>query len=222
MIKQNIDIIRSQIPSGVTLVAVSKTHSVEDILEAYNAGIRDFAENKVQELLAKQPVLPSDIRWHMIGHLQRNKVKYIAPFIHLIHSVDSEKLLAELQKEAVKAKRQIPVLFEVHIAKEEEKFGFDAHEMLDFFNQSKNKLYPNIVFKGLMGMATFTDDEQQISQEFEMLQNLFKQIIHNHGSNLPHFNELSMGMSSDFLIAMKHGSTLVRIGSSIFGERYYT
>jgi hypothetical protein len=208
-------------PQNVTLVAVSKTHSVESILEAYNAGIRDFAENKVQELISKQPLLPQDIRWHMIGHLQRNKVKYIAPFIHLIQSVDSEKLMAELQKEASKIDRQISVLLEVHIAQEEEKFGFDAGEVFDFFTHSKNKQYPNLVFHGLMGMATFTENEDQIKNEFSMLKSIFTQIKERFGDDLPHFKELSMGMSSDFLLAIEHGSTIVRVGSSIFGERHY-
>ncbi len=206
----------------MTLVAVSKTHSVENIMEAYNAGIRDFAENKVQELVTKQPVLPQDIRWHMIGHLQRNKVKYIAPFVHLIHSVDSEKLMVELQKEAAKIDRQIAVLLEVHIAQEEEKFGFDTTEIIDFFAHAKNKQYPNLVFQGLMGMATFTDSESQIENEFSVLNKIYTKIRENFGNELPHFKELSMGMSSDYLLAIKHGSTMVRVGSSIFGERHYT
>lgn len=222
MIKQNIQTILSQLPEHVTLIAVSKTHSTDTILEAYNAGLRDFAENKVQELTAKQPLLPADIRWHMIGHLQRNKVKYLIPFVHLIHSVDSERLLNQIQNEATKANKTISVLLQVHIAQEDHKFGFNSEEIKEFFEQLKNKNYPNVSIKGLMGMSTFTDDESIVKKEFDTLKNLFDFIKLNHGNQLPDFKELSMGMSSDFLLAVKRGSTMVRVGSSIFGERDYS
>jgi len=221
MIKQNIQTILSQLPGHVTLVAVSKTHSVEMIFEAYNAGIKDFAENKVQELIAKQPLLPADIRWHMIGHLQRNKVKYLIPFVHLIHSVDSERLLNQIQKEAAKANKTISILLQVHIAQEEHKFGFSTEEIKIFFEQSKNINSPNVSIKGLMGMSTYTDDESVVKKEFDTLKSLFDLIKLKHGDQLPDFKELSMGMSSDFLLAIKRGSTMVRVGSSIFGERDY-
>ncbi|MGI6479625.1 MAG: YggS family pyridoxal phosphate-dependent enzyme [Salinivirgaceae bacterium] len=222
MIKQNIQTILSQLPEHVTLIAVSKTHSTDTILEAYNAGLRDFAENKVQELTAKQPLLPADIRWHMIGHLQRNKVKYLIPFVHLIHSVDSERLLNQIQNEATKANKTISVLLQVHIAQEDHKFGFNSEEIKEFFEQLKNKNYPNVSIKGLMGMSTFTDDESIVKKEFDTLKDLFDLIKLNHGDQLPDFKELSMGMSSDFLLAVKRGSTMVRVGSSIFGERDYS
>ncbi|HOG19616.1 MAG TPA: YggS family pyridoxal phosphate-dependent enzyme [Salinivirgaceae bacterium] len=222
MIKQNIQAILSQLPEQVTLIAVSKTHSADTILEAYNAGIKDFAENKVQELIVKQPLLPTDIQWHMIGHLQRNKVKHIIPFVHLIHSVDSERLLNQIQKEAAKENKTISILLQVHIAQEEHKFGFSADEIKDFFEQSKSKNYPNVSIKGLMGMSTYTDDESIVKKEFDTLKNLFDLIKLKYGDQLPNFKELSMGMSSDFLLAIKRGSTMVRVGSSIFGERDYT
>ncbi len=222
MIKQNIQTILSQLPEHVTLIAVSKTHSTDTILEAYNTGLRDFAENKVQELTAKQPLLPADIRWHMIGHLQRNKVKYLIPFVHLIHSVDSERLLNQIQNEATKANKTISVLLQVHIAQEDHKFGFNSEEIKEFFEQLKNKNYPNVSIKGLMGMSTFTDDESIVKKEFDTLKDLFDLIKLNHGDQLPDFKELSMGMSSDFLLAVKRGSTMVRVGSSIFGERDYS
>ncbi|MHA7128367.1 YggS family pyridoxal phosphate-dependent enzyme [Algoriphagus namhaensis] len=201
------------------LVAVSKTKPIEDLMEAYEAGIRDFGENKVQELQWKQPEMPADVRWHMIGHLQRNKVKYIAPYVHLIHGVDSEKLLREINKQGEKIDRKIPVLLQIHIAKEESKFGFDEQEVLEMLHsQSFNQMH-HVVVKGLMGMATFTENEEQIRSEFKGLKALFDQIKSKDLPQLSQFDTLSMGMSGDYLIAQEEGSTLVRIGSAIFGAR---
>ena len=221
MISENIKLIQSELPSNITLVAVSKTHTVESICEAYNAGIRDFGESKVQELTLKQPQLFPDIRWHMIGHLQRNKVKHIAPFIYLIHSIDSENILKEVQKEAIKNSRTISVLLEVHIAREEEKFGFSPDEIYQFFESSENKEYSNICFIGLMAMASFTDDVELVKSEFRTVSDLFRRIKTNFDNALPNFKELSIGMSSDYKYAIECNSTMIRIGSSIFGERHY-
>jgi hypothetical protein len=220
MICENIKSVLSNIPQNVTLVAVSKTHSTGSIIYAYNTGIKDFGESRVQELTSKQPHLPSDIRWHLIGHLQRNKVKFIAPFIHLIHSIDSESLLNEIQKEALKNNRIISVLLEVHIAKEEAKFGFSPDEVYHFFKLFKNKEYNNVCFKGLMGMATYTSDVNLIKNEFQTINDLFQQIKTDFGKSLPNFNELSIGMSSDYKLAIECGSTMVRIGSLIFDEKH--
>ncbi len=207
-IKRNIDSIVSGLAVGCRLVAVSKTHPASLVQEAYDAGQRIFGENKVQEMVSKYEVLPKDIQWHLIGHLQSNKVKYIAPWVSLIHSVDSAKLAEEIDKQGKKVGRVIPCLLQVHIAKEETKFGFDPNEVLTFLE--KNKL-ANIEIKGLMGMATLTDDQDQIRREFRGLRALFDRI-----GNL---KELSMGMSSDYKIAMEEGSTMVRIGTAIFGTR---
>ena len=203
------------------LIAVSKTKPVEDLQEAYDAGIRDFGENKVQEMVDKQPQLPEDIRWHMIGHLQRNKIKYIAPFVHLIHGVDSAKLLKAINKEGAKIGRVISCLLQVHIAEEESKFGFDARELTALMEGDELAGLDHVKVKGLMGMATFTEDEQVIRAEFRGLKNLMDQL---NGMALPpnvELKELSMGMSGDYLIAQEEGSTMVRIGSAIFGERNY-
>ncbi|CAN5123473.1 YggS family pyridoxal phosphate-dependent enzyme [soil metagenome] len=203
------------------LIAVSKTKSVDDILEAYHAGIKSFGENKVQEIQEKHPLLPLDIEWHMIGHLQRNKVKYIAPFIHTIHSVDSLKLLKELNKEAEKNSRIINCLLQMHIAEEETKFGFSEEELLEVLNSDELKQLNDIKISGLMGMATYTDNESQIRKEFRYLKNLFEKI--KEKVQLPNvaLNELSMGMSGDYRIALEEGSTMIRVGSSIFGSRSY-
>ncbi|MDD4747070.1 MAG: YggS family pyridoxal phosphate-dependent enzyme [Salinivirgaceae bacterium] len=222
MIQTNLKEIQSQIPQNVDLVAVTKTHPIESLQEVYNLGVRDFGESKVQELVAKQPQLPSDIRWHMIGHLQRNKIKYIAPFVHLIHSVDSVKVLNEIQKEAKKNERKITILFEIFIAMEAAKFGFTIEEAAAFFDQKQHLQYPNITFGGLMGMATYTDDKDIIKKEFKSLESLFRKIKESHKTELPDFNNLSMGMSSDFPTAIECGSTMVRVGSSIFGARDYS
>lgn len=203
------------------LIAVSKTKPKEALLEAYNAGVRDFGENKVQELTEKATQLPNDIRWHMIGHLQRNKVKYIAPFVHLIHGVDSLKLLSQIDKEAKKVDRIIDCLLQVHIAKEETKFGFDEGELLTLMDNPELAQFNNVKVIGLMGMATLTDDQDVIRSEFGGLRRLFDNLA---SKSLPQnvcMEELSMGMSGDYLIAQEQGSTTVRIGSAIFGSREY-
>jgi pyridoxal phosphate enzyme (YggS family) len=203
------------------LIAVSKTRSHEEILVAYHAGIRDFGENKVQELAKKQAHLPSDIRWHMIGHLQRNKIKHIAPFVHLIHGVDSLKLLQAIDKEGQKSGRILSCLLQVHIAKEDSKFGFDEKELLDMIGSEEMISLKNIQVLGLMGMASNTDDEKIIRGEFAGLKMLMDKL---NNSLLPlnfDLKELSMGMSGDYRIAQEEGSTMVRIGSAIFGERNY-
>ena len=215
-IQQNYQAILSQLPENVKLVAVSKNHPSEKIKEVYDLGQRAFGENKVQELLEKQPVLPNDIEWHLIGHLQTNKVKYIAGFISMIESIDSEKLLKEVDKEALKNNRKINVLLQVKIAKEETKFGLTVDETKDIFNKYLNGNYPNIEIKGLMGMASFVDDEIQIREEFSVLKNLFDEL-----SELKLLETLSMGMSGDFPLAIDCGSNSVRVGSAIFGERNY-
>lgn len=215
-IQQNYQAILSQLPENVKLVTVSKTNPAEKIKEVYDLGQRAFGENKVQELLEKQPVLPNDIEWHLIGHLQTNKVKYIAGFISMIESIDSEKLLKEVDKEAMKNNRKINVLLQVKIAKEETKFGLTVDETKDIFNKYLNGNYPNIEIKGLMGMASFVDDETQIREEFSVLKNLFDEL-----SELKPLETLSMGMSGDFPLAIDCGSNSVRVGSAIFGERNY-
>lgn len=201
------------------LIAVSKTHPISSIKEAYELGIRDFGENKVQELTEKALQLPKDIRWHMIGHLQRNKVKYIAHFIYLIHGVDSMKLLQEIDKQAEKNNRNINCLLQVHIAEEESKFGFSEEELMLLLKSEELKGLKNIKIIGLMGMATFTDNEKQVRNEFASLKRLFEKL---KASNMPenvNMKELSMGMSGDYVIAQEEGSTMVRIGTAIFGER---
>lgn len=215
-IQQNYQAILSQLPENVKLVTVSKTNPAEKIKEVYDLGQRAFGENKVQELLEKQPVLPNDIEWHLIGHLQTNKVKHIAGFISMIESIDSEKLLKEVDKEALKNNRKINVLLQVKIAKEETKFGLTVDETKDIFNKYLNGNYPNIEIKGLMGMASFVDDETQIREEFSVLKNLFDEL-----SELKPLETLSMGMSGDFPLAIDCGSNSVRVGSAIFGERNY-
>ncbi|MBS7332235.1 MAG: YggS family pyridoxal phosphate-dependent enzyme [Weeksellaceae bacterium] len=216
-IKENLNQINQSIPEHVTLVAVSKTKPVVDLQEAYDAGIRDFGENKIQEMCDKYEVLPKDIRWHMIGHVQTNKVKYMAPFVHLIHGVDSLKLLKEINKQAEKNNRVIDVLLQVFIADEETKFGLDTEELNEILSNEIQNL-PNIKVVGLMGMATFTEDENQIRSEFKTL----KQLFDHHQPNHPELKIISMGMSGDYQIAIEEGSTMVRIGSSIFGHRNYT
>jgi len=202
---------------NVTLVAVSKTKPVEDILELYKLGQRDFGENYVQELVEKHEQLPKDIRWHFIGHLQSNKAKQIARFISLIHSVDSEKLLREINKQAARNNRVIDCLLQVHIAKEETKFGLDENELKELF-ASNLKTYKNVFVKGLMGMASFTDNEEIVRKEFQSLKSLFVRYTALRTSNV-NFQTLSMGMSSDYNIAIEEGSNMVRIGSLLFGKR---
>ena len=203
------------------LVAVSKTKPVELIQEAYDAGQLDFGENKVQELREKPQQLPAEIRWHMIGHLQSNKVKYIAPFIHLIHAVDSLKLLVEINKQALKNDRIINCLLQVHIAQEEHKFGFDKPELMEILSSKAFQSLQNIKVAGLMGMATYTDNQAQIRSEFNVLKNIFDDVKSEYSSPNLDLREISMGMSDDFTIAIEEGSTMIRVGSKIFGARNY-
>jgi hypothetical protein len=219
-IKANLEKVKKTfLSSDCLLVAVSKTKPLEDLKEAYEADIRDFGENKVQELQDKQPKMPVDARWHMIGHLQRNKVKYIAPFIHLIHGVDSYKLLKEINKEGKKIDRIIPVLLQIHIAEEESKFGFDRAELDEMLADPEFSKLSHLDVQGLMGMATFTANKEQVRKEFRGLKQLSEEL---KSRDLPEFmslGEISMGMSGDYLIAQEEGSTMVRIGSAIFGSR---
>lgn len=210
-IKENLNCILNNIPDDVSLVAVSKTKPNTDILEAYNTGQKKFGENKVQELAKKQKNLPHDIKWHMIGHLQTNKVKYIASFVSLIHAVDSIKLLKEINKRATQNNRIIDCLLQVHIAKESTKFGFDIEEIEKVILIAKE--YKNINIKGLMGMATFTNDSKQINKEFESINKIFKKV------KTKTLNTLSIGMSGDYKLAINNGSTMIRVGSAIFGDR---
>ncbi len=216
-IQENYTHIKSQLPDHVQLVAVSKTHPASAIQEVYDLGQRVFGENKVQEVMEKYPLLPKDIHWHLIGHLQTNKVKYIAEFIDTIQSVDSEKLTVEINKEAAKYNRKIKVLLQVKIAEEESKFGLEIEETKALFQEYINGKFPNIEITGLMGMATFTEDEQQIRKEFSTLKNIFDEL--NKQKSL---ETLSMGMSDDFPIAIDCGANSVRVGSAIFGRRDYT
>lgn len=206
--------------AGATLVVVSKTRSVEEIKELYELGHRDFGENKVQELLEKETELPKDIRWHMIGHLQRNKVKYIAPFVNLIHSVDSLRLLNEINKQAEKAERKISCLLQVHIAEEESKFGLDAGEVSEILEKKKTDELSHVKILGLMGMATNTHNIAQVRKEFQLLFSQFKDIQKESGFENG-ADVLSMGMSNDYQIALAEGSNMIRIGSAIFGPRTY-
>lgn len=219
MIAENINKILSELPKDVTLVAVSKTKPNEAILEAYSAGQRVFGENKVQEMTQKAEELPKDIQWHLIGHLQRNKVKYIAPFVSLIHGVDSFKLLKEINKEGKKNERVIDVLLQFHIAKEETKFGFSFEEAQEMLEDPTFSEMENVNIRGVMGMATFTDNTSQIADEFRALNNYFLTIQSHFFKFNPSFDTVSMGMSGDYTTAIEEGSTMVRIGSSIFGER---
>lgn len=221
-ISKNLNNIKSQIPAKVTLVAVSKTKPVADLMEAYNAGQRIFGENKIQEMTDKWEVMPKDIEWHMIGHVQTNKVKYMAPYVSLIHGVDSLKLLQEINKQAAKNNRVIDCLLQVYIAEEESKFGLDEEELYEILNeiQHNKENYKNIKIVGLMGMATFTENQNQIEKEFKHLKTIFDKY---KTLNTEHcqLNTLSMGMSGDYQLAISCGSTMVRIGSSIFGSRNY-
>jgi pyridoxal phosphate enzyme (YggS family) len=203
------------------LIAVSKTKPLEDLQSAYAVGIRDFGENKVQEIQTKQPEMPADTRWHMIGHLQSNKIKYIAPFVYLIHGVDSYKLLLEIDKQGKKIDRAIPVLLQIHIATEESKFGFDQEELDAMLADPEFINLTHVQVRGLMGMATFTDDLEQIRTEFRGLKQLFEALKKRSLPSFIDLKELSMGMSGDYQIAQEEGSTMVRIGSAIFGSRNY-
>lgn len=222
-IAENIDQLQQELaPSGCKLIAVSKTKPVSTLMEAYEAGVRDFGENKVQELVSKYEQMPKDIRWHMIGHLQRNKVKYIAPFVHLIHSVDSIRLLEEINKQGAKHHRTISCLLQAHIAEEESKFGFSDEEFFQLIRDETIQHLKYVQIIGVMGMASFTPNEAKVRQEFEHLKLLFEALKHN--DDLPdqiRMEEISMGMSGDYRIAIEEGSTMVRIGTTIFGERNY-
>ena len=213
--------VKASLPGSIKLIAVSKTHSTERILEAYNAGQRAFGENKVQELVPKYEALPKDIEWHLIGHLQRNKVKLVVPFVSLIHSVDSEKLLSTIDQEAEKAGRVVKCLIQVHIAEEETKFGFTPDEAFRFFVDKRPAAYKHVRIAGLMGMATLTDDTTRIRKEFSLLHDLFEKVRAEGNVTKEDFSTLSMGMSSDYPIAVESGSTMVRVGSAIFGKRDY-
>jgi len=218
-IKNNLEIILKTLPEEVKLVAVSKTKPNSDILEAYNSGQRIFGENKVQDLAAKQSQLPSDIKWHFIGHLQTNKVKYLAPFVNLIESVDSLKVLKEINKQAKKNNKIINCLLQFHIASEENKYGFDINEAEEILSSPGFKDLNNIRINGVMGMATFSDNKDLIQKEFKQLKLYFDILKKKYFSDNDIFCEISMGMSDDYPIAIKEGSTIVRIGSSIFGAR---
>ena len=217
-IKEQIKSIRKSLPDDVTLIAVSKTHGNELIMDAYAQGVRDFGENKVQELCAKAEQLPKEIQWHMIGHLQSNKVKYIAPFIHLIHSVDSLKLLKEINKQALANQRIVDVLLQIYIAKEETKFGLSYDECTDLLANPELKLLKNINIRGLMSIASFSDDKTLVSNEFLNLRQFYEVLKQKMPND---FNILCMGMSNDWELAIKAGSNMVRIGSHIFGKRNY-
>ncbi len=218
-VQANLKNILKDIPPHVRLVAVSKTKPVEMIQAAYEAGQRDFGENKAQDMAAKFPQLPQDIRWHFIGHLQTNKVKYIAPFVSLIHAADSLKILKEINKQATKNDRVIDCLLEFHIAKEESKFGLSMEEAESILQSDEYQKLQNIRLCGIMGMATYTTDTEQIRNEFRKLKSIFDQLKGNHFKEADHFKEISMGMSGDYSIAIEEGATLVRVGSRIFGTR---
>jgi len=219
MIKAHLEEIRSSLTASTVLIAVSKTHPTERIMEAYEAGQRDFGENKVQELVEKYEVLPKDIRWHMIGHLQSNKVKYIAPFVHLIHGVDSFNLLKEINKQGQKNGRRISCLLQFHIAQEDTKFGLSLEEAEAFLAGPEFSLLNHVRICGVMGMATFTENTTQIRQEFQNLHSIYQELLSNYFSSNAEFKEISMGMSDDYTIAIEEGSTLIRVGSKIFGRR---
>lgn len=218
-IQQNLQLIKSKILDSVTLVAVSKTKPVSDLLEAYNAGQRIFGENKIQEMTDKWEQMPKDIKWHMIGHVQSNKVKFMAEYVSLIHGVDSLKLLEEINKQAIKQNRVIDCLLQMHIAEEETKFGLNEQELLDLLASENFKNLKNIRIIGLMGMATFTENKIQIKKEFNSLKSIFDTISKKPTTNNFHPTTLSMGMSGDYQLAIDCGSTMIRIGSSIFGGR---
>ncbi len=215
-ISENLKELKRGLPTDTTLVVVSKTHPVVDIMEAYAAGQRIFGENKIQEMESKWQEMPKDVEWHMIGHVQRNKVKYMAPFVSLVHAVDSTKLLKEIDKEAKKNSRTIRCLLQIKIAEEESKFGMDIEKAVELLNSDELKKLQNIKIMGLMGMATFTENENQISDEFARLKNYYDSLREVHN-----FTILSMGMSGDYKLALAHGSNMIRVGSAIFGERDY-
>ena len=220
-IQENIREVLATLPAGVRLVAVSKFHPVEALQEAYDGGQRIFGESKVQEMTAKHEQLPADIEWHFIGHLQTNKVKYIAPYVSLIHGVDSYKLLLEINRQGQRVGRTIPCLLQLHVAQEETKFGFSLDECQQLLEEGEWCTLPYVSIRGLMGMASNTDNMVQVRQEFATLGKFFSQVREKYFSDRPEFRELSMGMSDDYPIAIEEGSTLVRVGSRIFGQRVY-
>lgn len=218
-IQESLIELAKKVPPGCTLIAVSKTQPPEIIREAYACGQRVFGENRAQELASKYEILPKDIEWHMIGHLQSNKVKYIAPYVSLIQSVDSVKLLEEINRQGIKANRVIPCLLQIHIAEEESKFGFSADEVFELVSSANWNNFQNIHVKGLMGMATFTENEHQVRKEFRTLKTLFEKLRSHTLPSPVSMDELSMGMSGDFKIALEEGSTMIRVGTAIFGQR---
>jgi len=218
-IPDSLRFLKNEIPGHVSIVAVSKTKPVSAIMQAYQAGLRIFGENKVQELVQKQPQLPSDIEWHFIGHLQTNKVKYIAPFIHLIHSIDSEKLLEEINKEALRHSRIIDCLLQFYIATEQTKFGLNLGEAKALLDSERYSNMKNIRITGVMGMSSFSDDPGLVRREFKSLHDFFLDLQSTHFRGAGYFKHLSMGMSGDYRIAIEEGSTLVRLGTIIFGDR---
>lgn len=220
-VKDNLLKIRQSIPSNITLIAVSKTKPAEDILEVYQAGQRVFGENKAQEMKEKYALLPKDIQWHMIGHLQENKVKYIVPFVSMIHSVDSLKILLAINKRALLCNRVVDCLFEMDISHEESKFGLSMEELISILSSEEYKQLENIRICGLMGVGSITEDKEQTRKEFRALKEMFLEIKQKFFSNSEHFSQISMGMSSDYDLAIQEGSTMIRIGSNIFGARNY-
>lgn len=220
-IASNIQQLKLALPEGVTLVAVSKFHPAEAIKEAYATGHRVFGESKAQEVTAKYEQLPNDIEWHFIGHLQKNKIKYIAPFIHTIHSIDSLELLKDVNKQALRFNRTIRVLLQIHVAAEETKFGFTPAECLELVQSDALDSLTNLIVGGIMGMATNTENEELIRKEFRMLHTLFTELKNGYYAGKETFTELSMGMSHDYTLAIQEGSTMIRVGSLIFGERQY-
>jgi len=218
-VRDNIDSLRSEIPDSVNIVAVSKFHGVEQIMQAYDDGQRVFGESRVQELVGKYETLPQDIEWHFIGSLQRNKVKFIAPFISMIHSLDSFRLMKEINKQAAANDRVIPCLLQVHIAKEDTKSGFAVDELDKFLESGEWKECKNVEIRGVMGMATYTDDESVVRSEFRELKSIFDKYKESFFPDQPSFKEISMGMSGDYKIAVEEGSTIIRVGTLIFGNR---
>ncbi len=220
-ITQNIQRLTAQLPQGVKLVAVSKFHPIERLQEAYDAGQRIFGENRAQELAAKAPQLPSDIEWHFIGHLQKNKVRMIMPWVSIIQSIDSTQLLQLVNKEAARINRHVNVLLQLHVAKEQTKSGFTIDEIFEAAEDGAFRDLSNVTICGVMAMATFTDDMEQVASEFELVRNTFLTLRDKYFSHNDAFKEISMGMSDDWRIAVEHGATLVRIGTNIFGQREY-
>ena len=221
MIKENLEKIRATLPEGVTLVTVSKTKPVSDLQEAYDAGQRVFGENYPQEMRDKHEVLPQDIQWHFIGHLQTNKIKYIIPYVTLIHSIDTASLLEAVNKEAKKHDRVVDCLLQFHIALEETKFGLDLDEARQLLDSEEYKQMENVRICGVMGMGTFTDDMEEVRKEFKNLKSIFDTLKSDYFADQPQFKEISMGMSEDYPIAIEEGATLIRVGSKIFGARVY-